>query len=188
MTHYSTFSTVINGVKLVVLSGGSHHTRSKNIRFFIGGVLLNVASLFTVYASFTYNSAIATSDTDLITNAVIILFIADIDELVDGIVIVINPNWASEKKHDNEEGDEEQDEENQGKDGNQSRNSELEGQVGVPEEKQAEDDRLAFLMSENLELKKQMTKMSADNSNLKAQMKDLINTVTRMQFEMTVSE
>merc|ERR1712087_964408 len=94
---------VINGTKLIVLSGTAQDPTNQKIRFFIGGTFLIIASSFTIYASTTYNWAIATSNTELITNAVIILFITDIDEMVDEIVMAIGPSWASEEEKDGEE-------------------------------------------------------------------------------------
>ena len=87
-----------------------------------------------MYSSYTYNLVIAISDTDLITNSVIILFIADVDELANEIVIAINPNWGSKEEQGDEQGDEEQGKEKQGEDGDGlTRNSELEGRVEILE-------------------------------------------------------
>jgi len=58
---------------------------------------LSVTSLFTLFASIVYNFAIATTDTDLIMNAVIILFINDIDELMNDILIEIFPCEEAEE-------------------------------------------------------------------------------------------
>lgn len=51
------------------------------IRFFVGGLLSGSVSLFTFYVSAIYNAAIATSNTEIIVNAVVISFITDIDEV-----------------------------------------------------------------------------------------------------------
>merc|ERR1712087_816161 len=131
---------VINGTKLIVLSGTAQDPTNQKIRFFIGGTFLIIASSFTIYASTTYNWAIATSNTELVTNAVIILFITDIDEMVDEIVMAIDPSWASEEEKDGEEQDIEQ-----GKEHN--------------EEEQGVDGTLALLRSENLELKGKMEEL-----------------------------
>ena len=154
-----------------MLSGKERHQTRDKIRFFIGGAVLNVASLFTVYASTTYNWAIATSNTELIANAVIILFITDIDEMAHGILVAISPALAF-----NEGGDEEEDVE-QGEDNN--------------EEEQGFDGSLALLRNENLELKKQLGKLDGDlalqkseNSTMKGNMNTLTATVTRLESEM----
>ena len=47
-------------------------------------------SLFTLFVSTIFNLAIATSDTDVIVNSVIILFVDDVDELFYDILNVIN--------------------------------------------------------------------------------------------------
>ena len=132
---------------------------------------MNVASLFTVYASTTYNWAIATSNTELITNVVIILFITDIDEMADGILMAISPASAFN------EGEEEEQDIEQGEDHN--------------EEEQGLDGSLALLRNENLELKKQLGKLDGDlalqkseNSTIKGNMNTLTATVTRLESEM----
>ena len=86
-------SVVIQGSKLIWLSGKSRDSRTKILRFFFCGVILAVASIFTLFASIIYNNAIATTNTDLIANAVIILFITDLDEMVLSILASTNPCW-----------------------------------------------------------------------------------------------
>ena len=50
---------LINGIKLLVLSGKRRHGRNSRMRFFVAGLCLTFVSLFTVYASTVYNNAIA---------------------------------------------------------------------------------------------------------------------------------
>jgi len=88
--------TVINGTKLVILSGNGKSPLGKRIKYFIGGLCLIAASSFIIFASTVYNQAIATSNTDLISNAVIILFITDIDEMAYALQATINPKEDSE--------------------------------------------------------------------------------------------
>merc|ERR1712194_22801 len=85
---------VIKGSKLIMLSGKTRQfgAKEKRGRAFFGGMILNITSLFVLYASTIYNNAIATTDTDLIANAVIILFVADLDEMMLSILVVIYPN------------------------------------------------------------------------------------------------
>ena len=45
-----------------------------------------------------YNSAIALSDTEIIQNAVILLFVNDIDEVVCGAVQALFPVWFEDIK------------------------------------------------------------------------------------------
>ena len=56
-------------------------------------MVLIITSLYVLYASFVYNNAIAATDTDLIANAVIILFVVDLDEMMFSIWVTINPHW-----------------------------------------------------------------------------------------------
>jgi len=85
---------VINGTKLVILSGRGASPFRTRIKFLIGGFSLIAASSFTVFASTVYNQAIATTNTDLVANAVIILFIADIDEMTYAFLTTIIPCLA----------------------------------------------------------------------------------------------
>merc|ERR1711957_281746 len=94
---------IINGMKLVVLSGKRRNDTQTRLRFFIGGTLLAALSLFTFYTSVIYNTAIATSDTDIIMNSVVILFICDIDELFFDILLAINPDWVERSSYQSPE-------------------------------------------------------------------------------------
>ena len=80
----------INGVKLIFLSAKERYSPQDRIRYFCGGTLLTFISLFTLFVSTIFNSAIATSDTEIIVNSVIILFVDDVDELFYDILNVIN--------------------------------------------------------------------------------------------------
>mmetsp|Transcript_11263 Transcript_11263/g.23652 ORF Transcript_11263/g.23652 Transcript_11263/m.23652 type:complete len:950 (-) Transcript_11263:56-2905(-) len=71
---------IINGTKMVVLSGKVCYNFNQRARFFFGGLLLITVTAFTFFTSVVYNKAIATSNTEIVTNAVIILFITDLDE------------------------------------------------------------------------------------------------------------
>jgi len=51
--------------------------------------------MFTLYASTVYNIAIARSDTDIIINTVIILFICDIDEYFYAALVALGPLWKT---------------------------------------------------------------------------------------------
>jgi len=85
---------VINGFKLVALSAKERHDRNTQMRYFVGGTLLLVVTIFTFVVSFNYNYAIATSNTELVANSVIILFITDTDERLYGILESINASWV----------------------------------------------------------------------------------------------
>ena len=95
---------MVNGSKLVILSGKARSPSHLRVKYFIGGLCLILASSFIMFASTVYNMAIATSNTDLVANAVIILFIVDIDEMMHSILVTMNPNWADNKEIE-EDGD-----------------------------------------------------------------------------------
>lgn len=59
-THLS--KDVINGVKMILLSGKEREDRLENLRFFIGGLSVTSITLFTLFVSTIYNDAIATSE------------------------------------------------------------------------------------------------------------------------------
>ena len=50
---------IINGLKLLILSGKLRHDRRSRMQYFIGGFFLTWIPLFAVYASTVYNIAIA---------------------------------------------------------------------------------------------------------------------------------
>lgn len=85
---------IINGMKMIVLSGKARNDLQTRIRFFVGGTVLFSISLFTFYASVIYNAAIASSNTEIIMNSVVIVFICDVDELFYDILLTINPDWV----------------------------------------------------------------------------------------------
>jgi hypothetical protein len=85
---------LISGLKLLVLSAKQRHDFTTRTRYFFGGLLLISVTAFTFYVSTIYNMAIATSNTEIIVNSVIILFIVEIDEYCFGIIDAINPNWV----------------------------------------------------------------------------------------------
>mmetsp|Transcript_26183 Transcript_26183/g.47517 ORF Transcript_26183/g.47517 Transcript_26183/m.47517 type:complete len:255 (-) Transcript_26183:212-976(-) len=85
---------IINGSRMVVLSGKDRLILQTRIKFFFGGTLLGAVSLFTFYVSTLYNFAIATSNTEIIMNSVVILFICDVDELIFEILMVVNSAWV----------------------------------------------------------------------------------------------
>ena len=85
---------VIHGIKLVLLSAKARHPWHQRLRFFVCGLVLIFVSAYTAYASIVYNLAIARNDPSLIANAVIILFVTDIDELMDEIKLEIESDWV----------------------------------------------------------------------------------------------
>lgn len=85
---------IINGTKLVVIAIQGKSPLHQRVKFLFCGLCFIVAASFTLFASTIYNQAIATTNTELIANAVIILFITDIDEMLFDLLTVINPRWS----------------------------------------------------------------------------------------------
>jgi hypothetical protein len=81
----SLLDDLVNGVKLVTLSASRKSFRS----LLCGMVLFGVASL-AIFTSAMYNQAIALTDTELIVNAVILLFVNEVDEQIFKIVQMAN--------------------------------------------------------------------------------------------------
>merc|ERR1712194_564478 len=111
---------VICGLKLIILSGKRRQSHSQRARFFLGGVLLCCINIYTIHASAIYNKATATSDTELIFNSGLILFITEIDEKVFELIDSNNPRWIDNLKEEcnqekdidyGKEGEEEKEEE-----------------------------------------------------------------------------
>jgi len=94
---------MINGSKMIVLSAKKRHSTHKRLRFFFGGMFLIFTSLFALFVTSIYNKAIATSNTSIIENAVIVLFVTDLDEMLFRVLMSINPRWVS--KDETETGD-----------------------------------------------------------------------------------
>ena len=80
-----------------MLSGKSRHSRVKRFRFFFAGLFLVSTSSFILFVTTIYNAAIATTNTEPIANAVIVLFIADLDEMMHTILVAINPSLVAKE-------------------------------------------------------------------------------------------
>jgi Leucine rich repeat len=80
-----------NGLKLVYIS-----VSRASLHCFISSAILLAISSLAAYTSFVYNRAIALSNTELIVNAVILLFVNDIDELMFNAIRVIFPSWVDD--------------------------------------------------------------------------------------------
>ena len=103
---------IISGLRLIVLSGKSRHRKLKRLRFFVGGFCLLFLSAFTVFATAVYNVAIARSNTEILINVVIILFISEIDEQFFRGIQAASPRWVENlrwKKNANTKDDDVQD-------------------------------------------------------------------------------
>merc|ERR1711957_575590 len=115
----------ISGLKMVILSGKRRHKHSLRARYFFGGVILLCITSYILYASAIYIKATATSDTELVIDAVVILFIMEADnELFTGIdtncsgwidKITKRTEEDKEKKEEAEEEQEQKEEEEEEK-------------------------------------------------------------------------
>lgn len=84
----SILEDVANGIKLIFLAASR-----TDIHSFCGSAIILSMSALAAWTSLVYNRAIATSSTELIVNAVILLFINDIDDQIYNAVRVIRPKW-----------------------------------------------------------------------------------------------
>eukprot|EP00985_Skeletonema_marinoi_P001133 scaffold459_cov78-Skeletonema_marinoi.AAC.3 len=71
---------LIGGAKLIYNSSQARHSFGRRIRCFFGGMGLCLITLLALYVSTVYNKAIATSNTEIIVNSVIVLFVMEFDE------------------------------------------------------------------------------------------------------------
>ncbi|KAL7456162.1 hypothetical protein ACHAWC_007672 [Mediolabrus comicus] len=104
LTIAHTAGDIINGLKLLILCGKRRHDNGTRARFFIAGLCLTFVSTFTVYTSTVYNSAIARSNTDIIVNAVIILFVMDIDEYIYSAISAGSSFWRTKSANHQAQG------------------------------------------------------------------------------------
>lgn len=146
---------MINGCKLIVLSSKTRHSGHRR-RFFFGGLILIVVSVLTLFVSVIYNGAIATSNSELIFNAVIILFLTDLDELVYDIVMAINPHWVSEQEEDVDDSNETQ-----------------------------MEAKLKKVENNNSEIKRKNLQLEEELGNVKAEVADLRGKFELMQSHIT---
>jgi len=68
-----------------------------NLRFFLSGLILFFLTMLALYTSFLYNVALAESSTELIMNAVILLFINDLDEQLLNVLDSVAPYWIASR-------------------------------------------------------------------------------------------
>ena len=63
-------------------------------RLFISGFLHMSMTVLALFCSYYYNMALATTNTELIVNAVILLFINDLDEQLMNALQAVVPDWV----------------------------------------------------------------------------------------------
>merc|ERR1712127_586813 len=136
---------LIKGTKLIILSGqaNEHTTRCERMRYFFGGFTLLYITSFTLYVSVIYNRAIATSNTEIIINSVIILFITQLDEYFYGILMEANETWVEEVQ------------------------LQQQGERSVAEK--GEDDAMIELREQNSLLQQNIVELGKNTSSLEAQ-------------------
>jgi hypothetical protein len=86
---FALFDDFINGIKLLYLSA----TRGSKPAFCTGMSLACLTAL-AVYSSLFYNISIGLTNTEIIVNAVILLFVNELDEQVFSIVSICNSAFA----------------------------------------------------------------------------------------------
>jgi len=82
---------VIASIKLLLIA-----MWKKNIDYFFGSMIILLVTALSAWTSVYYNLAIATKNTDLIVNAVILLFVNELDERMFQLVDALNLSWAGE--------------------------------------------------------------------------------------------
>lgn len=68
----------------------------KDIDFFFASLIIFLVSIFSIWTSIFYNYAIASKDTELIVNAVILLFVNELDERLFQLVEDCGISWVDE--------------------------------------------------------------------------------------------
>eukprot|EP00984_Skeletonema_dohrnii_P010978 scaffold4339_cov100-Skeletonema_dohrnii-CCMP3373.AAC.3 len=86
---------MISGSKLIYHSSKVRHPLGSRIRYFVGGTLLCSITLFALYVSTIYNKAIATSNTEIIVNSVVVLFVMDLDEWIFAALEACKEKWTA---------------------------------------------------------------------------------------------
>ena len=82
----------INSAQLILKS-----VAKLSLRLFISGFLHLGMTVLAIFCSFYYNMALATTDTELIVNAVILLFVNDLDEQLMSAMYALAPDWVDER-------------------------------------------------------------------------------------------
>jgi len=97
---------LINGMKLLIMSGQRRHGIHRRMSYFTGGLILTLVSAFAMYSSIVYNQAISTSDSALIANVVVIIFVVDVDEYVYMVMMAASAALEGHGGADDEEDEE----------------------------------------------------------------------------------
>jgi len=84
------FKDIVGSVKLMLVS-----FQKKSIDFFFASALIFTVTMLSLWTSVIYIIAIAAKNTDMIKDAVILLFVVEIDERIFELVKIMNPEWVS---------------------------------------------------------------------------------------------
>jgi len=194
---------LICGLKMVKLSGKKRHGHSLRARLFSGGVILCGATMYIIYASAIYIRATATSNTELATDAVVILFIMEIDEKIFELITAHGSSWLNsidEKVFElieghapsqlnkmkgntvNKKGKEKKDEVEGEKVEEDKENGVSKADDKEEEKREEQEDE----EEEGVDWQKRFLKQQELNSEFKKNMTTLSNTVVRMELEMKI--
>lgn len=88
ITFLFTASDLMNSVLQLVKS-----VFIKDFQLFLSGLFLFALTLLAAFATIVYNIALAANDTDLLANAVILMFINDLDEQFLSVLETLAPGW-----------------------------------------------------------------------------------------------
>ena len=67
----------------------------KNFLLVLSGLILFFLTTFAIYCSFVYNRALAIRNTDLILNAIVLIFIMELDDQIFVILKKLFPKWTT---------------------------------------------------------------------------------------------
>eukprot|EP00594_Rhizosolenia_setigera_P004607 CAMPEP_0178953062 /NCGR_PEP_ID=MMETSP0789-20121207/8204_1 /TAXON_ID=3005 /ORGANISM="Rhizosolenia setigera, Strain CCMP 1694" /LENGTH=197 /DNA_ID=CAMNT_0020634267 /DNA_START=751 /DNA_END=1344 /DNA_ORIENTATION=+ len=90
---------IVSSIKLMLVS-----FQHRNIDFFFAGASVFTVTMLSLWSSIVYIIAIAVKNTDLIKDAVVLLFVIEIDERIYELVENINPEWVDDIERDMIEG------------------------------------------------------------------------------------
>ena len=82
------------GMSVIQIAKG---TTLMDYRLMISGLVLLMLTVLAAFTSYVYNAASVETNADLITNAVILFFINDIDERVMSALNILAPGWTENK-------------------------------------------------------------------------------------------
>merc|ERR1712161_76138 len=136
----------------VNLSGKRRHSHGLRLRLFSGGVILWGISMYTVFASAIYIKATATSDTELVTDAAIIIFIMEFDEQLFELIQAHASRWVdgvfgADKEEREEDKQDKNEAEKNGEKGHENEEEKEEEKVEKVDKEQDEGSSLTLLKS-----------------------------------------